>query len=366
MKEIQTSMKTVLLVLGTVLFGAAFAQADTYSWQNFQSDIHGVAAHTDSNLVNPWGMAASSGGTIWVSNNGTGTSTLYGQNGVANSLVVEVAKSRHNHDGANPTGVVFNATSFFVVMKDGVSGPSRFIFVGEDGSISGWNPQVDGTHSILAVDNGGHGHDGDDDARTGFNLDNGGHDGDNRAIYKGVALGEANGHNFLYVTNFHSGRVETYDETFHRVNQNGFRDPNLPNHYAPFGIHNLNGEIFVAFAKQDNRREDEVAGPGFGFVDAFDTSGNLLRRVVSMGNLNAPWGLALVDGELWVGNFGDGKINNYDPATGMFLETLSTADGTPLQFDGLWDLLPLGDGVYFTAGIADEAHGLFGLITEDK
>ena len=359
MKQIWT--KTFLFALTTALFAIVPAQADTYSWQNFQSDIPGVAAHTDSNLVNPWGMAASANGTIWVANNGTGTSTLYNQQGVANSLVVEIATSRHNHDGANPTGTVFNGGSGFVVMKNGVSGPSRFIFASEDGSISGWNPTVDQTHSILAVDNGHQHH--ETDAKNANDSDN---HGNNRAIYKGAAIGSANGNDFLYVTNFHSGRVETYDTNFHRVNENGFADPNLPQGYAPFGIHTLNGEVFVTYAKQDHKREDEVAGPGFGFVDAFDTSGNFLRRVVSNGNLNAPWGLALVDGELWVGNFGDGKINNYDPKTGDFLETLATADGTPLQFDGLWDLLPLGEGVYFTAGIADEQHGLFGLITEDK
>jgi uncharacterized protein (TIGR03118 family) len=347
MKEIYASIKTVLLVLIAVSFGATFAWADTYSWQNFQSDIPGVAAHADPHVVNPWGLAASSGGTIWVSNNGTGSSTLYSQDGTANSLVVKIPKSGHNTEGANPTGVVFNSTAFFNVKKNGITGPSKFIFVSEDGSISGWNPQVDATHAVIAVDNGS-----DND--------------DTRAIYKGAALGEAGGHNFLYVTNFHSGHVETYDETFHQVNPNGFHDPNRPHGYAPFGIHNLDGQIFVAYAQQDADREDEVAGPGKGFVDVFDTSGNLIRRVVSQGNLNAPWGLALVDGELWVGNFGDGRINNYDPATGAFLETLSTEDGTPLEFNGLWDLLPLGDGVYFTAGIADEEHGLFGLITEDK
>jgi uncharacterized protein (TIGR03118 family) len=346
MKEIRASIKTVLLVFIAVSFGAAFAWADSYSWQNFQTDIPGVAAHTDVHLVNPWGMAASSGGTIWVANNGTGSSTLYSQDGTANSLVVMIPKSRHNTEGANPTGVVFNSTTFFNVKKNGITGPSKFIFVGEDGSISGWNPQVDPTRAVIAVDNG-----------TGD---------DNRAIYKSAALGVAGGHNFLYVANFHSGHVETYDENFHRVNLNGFGDPNQPPDFAPFGMHNLNGQIFVTYAKQDADREDEVAGPGKGFVDVFDTSGNLIRRLVSHGNLNAPWGLALVDGELWVGNFGDGRINNYDPATGAFLETLSTADGTPLEFNGLWDLLPLGDGVYFTAGIADEAHGLFGIITEDK
>ena len=143
-------------------------------------------------------------------------------------------------------------------------------------------------------------------------------------------------------------------------------DANLPHGYAPFGIRNFNGQIFVTYAKQDHKREDDVACAGCGFVNVFDTSGNFLRRLISNGELNAPWGLALVENGLWVGNFGDGRINNYDPMTGAFIETLMRADGTPLQFDGLWDLLPLGDGVYFTAGIADEEHGLFGLITEDE
>jgi len=167
------------------------------------------------------------------------------------------------------------------------------------------------------------------------------------------------------VTNFHSGQVETYDENFHQTNPSGFVDPNLPAGFAPFGIQNINGQIYVTYALQNKEKHDDVDGPGNGFVNVFDTSGNLIRRLVSNGNLNSPWGLALVNGELWVGNFGDGKINNYDPTTGAFLEAISRADGTPLQFNGLWALFPLGNGVYFTAGIAGEAHGLFGLITED-
>jgi uncharacterized protein (TIGR03118 family) len=242
--------------------------------------------------------------------------------------------------------VVFNSTSFFNVTLNGNPAPALFIFVSEDGSISGWNPALDQTHAIIAVDNGTN-------------------NGTNRAVYKGATLGVASGHNFLYVTNFHSGHVETYDENFQQVNLTGFTDPNIPAGFAPFGIQNLNGQIYVTYAKQDKERHDDVKGPGNGFVNVFDTSGILVKRVVSNGNLNSPWGLALVNGNLWVGNFGDGKINNYDPTTGAFLETISHADATPLQFDGLWALLPLGSGVYFTAGIGDEAHGLFGLITED-
>src|SRR6266487_4652362 len=348
MKTIHTSIKTTLLVLIAMSFTAAFARADTYSWTNFQSDIPGVAQHVDENLVNPWGMSVSPSGTIWVSDNGTGVSTLYGQDGTARSLIVTIPTAARNRGVGNPTGQVFNGTPFFQVTKNGNSAPAFFIFVSEDGSISGWNPTLDQTNAIIAVDNGTN-------------------RGVNRAIYKGATLGVANGHNFLYVTDFHTGHVETYDEMFHQVTPNGFVDPNPPAGYAPFGIRNFNNEIFVTYAKQDHRGVDDVHCPGCGFVNVLDTSGNFLRRLVSNGNLNAPWGLTVVEDELWVGNFGDGLINVYDPDTGAFIETLMRADGTPLQLDGLWDMLPAqsGGGVFFTAGIADEEHGLFGLITED-
>ena len=348
MRTIRILITNALLLLAAASFTVATARADTYSWTNFQSDIAGVATHVDPNLVNPWGMAVSSGGTIWVSDNGTGVSTLYRQDGTAVPLVVTIPTAARNKEGGNPTGVVFNDTPFFKVSLNGNSQPSFFIFVSEDGSISGWNPALDQTHAIIAVDNGTN-------------------KGSKRAIYKGATLGVANGHNFLYVTNFHTSRVETYDENFQQVNPTGFVDATLPAGYAPFGIRNINGQIFVTYALQDAKKEDDVAGPGNGFVNVFDTSGKFIRRFASNGNLNAPWGLALVEGdEVWIGNFGDGRINNYDLATGAFLETLIRADGTPLEFEGLWDLLPLNDGVFFTAGIADEEHGLFGLITEDE
>src|SRR5881398_1947707 len=321
MIAIRILITNALLVLAATSFSVATARADTYSWTNLQFDIAGVATHVDPNLVNPWGMAVSPNGTIWVSDNGTGVSTLYHQDGTAVSLVVTIPTAARNKEGGNPTGVVFNSTAFFKVTKNGNSQPSRFIFVSEDGSISGWSPALDQTHAIIAVDNG-------------TNL------GSKRAIYKGATLGVANGHNFLFVSNFHSGHVETYDENFHQVTPNGFVDPNLPDHYAPFGIRNFNNEIFVTYAKQDHKKHDDVACPGCGFVDVFDTSGNFLRRLVSNNQLNAPWGLVEVEDELWVGNFGDGMINVYDPMTGAFIETLMRADGTPLQFDGLWDMLP--------------------------
>src|SRR5947207_6736937 len=143
MRTIPNSIKTAFLVLTAISFTAAFVRADTYSSTNFQSDIPGLAAHVDPNLVNPWGMAASSGGTIWVSDNGTGVSTLYKQDGTARPLVVTIPTSARNKEGGNPTGIVFNDTPFFKVTLNGNSLPGIFIFVSEDGSISGWNPNLD-------------------------------------------------------------------------------------------------------------------------------------------------------------------------------------------------------------------------------
>ena len=151
MKTIPTHVKVVLLVLGAALFTVASARADTYSWTNFQSDIPGVAQHVDPNLVNPWGMAASANGVIWVSDNGTGVSTLYNQDGTARSLSVQIPTAARNREGGNPTGVVFNSTTSFQVTKNGSSAPAVFIFVSEDGSISGWNPQLDQTHRSVSL-----------------------------------------------------------------------------------------------------------------------------------------------------------------------------------------------------------------------
>jgi uncharacterized protein (TIGR03118 family) len=324
--------------------------ANGYSWTNLVSDIPGVALHTDPNLVNPWGLTVSSTGNFWVSDAEVGLATVYTEEGQIVPLVVQIppsASSTEEH-GA-PTGQVINNGPGFVITHNGVSGPSLFIFVSEDGGISGWNPDVSPTHAILAVD-----------------------DGDEGAIYKGATLASTAGGDFLYVTNFHEGTVDVYDQNWEEV-EASFMDPTIPQGYAPFGIQNINGLIYVTYAKQDRDKADDVPGHGHGFVSVFDTSGNFIRRLISQGPLNSPWGLALApqdfgvaSGSLLVGNFGNGRINAFDPMTGDGRGRLEQANGTPLAFDGLWALLFVENELYFTAGLADEEHGLFGEIEANE
>jgi uncharacterized protein (TIGR03118 family) len=345
MKPSVVPLRNILLVAAAVLVTAELSQATGFDWENLQSDIHGVAELTDSHVVNPWGLARSDWDTIFVADNGTGVATQYFEDGTpapsfGNPLVITIPRSATNNEGANPTGTIWNSTSSFRVSNGVNTLSAKLIFVSEDGMISGWNPSLNNTHAFRAVDRGATG-----------------------AVYKGVAMGVTNNHNFLYVTNFHSGHVETYNENF-ALQTTGFpfADPNIPAGYAPFGIRNFNGSVVVTYAKQDADRHDDVACAGCGFVDVFNTHGQLLRRLISHGNLNAPWGLELVSGQLWVGNFGDGRINVYDPGNGSFIGRPRDVFNIPLQFDGLWGLL-LEDGiVYFTAGIADEEHGIFGVI----
>jgi uncharacterized protein (TIGR03118 family) len=341
----QTPLNTTLLLSTALLITAGLACANNdFDWENLQSDVHGVAELTDTHVVNPWGLARSAWDTLFVADNGTGVATEYFEDGTpvpnfANPHIIRIPPSAANTEGANPTGTVWNNTSSFHVSNGVNSLPAKLIFVSEDGMISGWNPNLNNNHAFRAVDRGATG-----------------------AIYKGVTLGVANNHTFLYATNFHSGRVETYNENFALHIGFPFDDPNIPAGYAPFGIRNFDGNVVVTYAKQDAEREDDVPCAGCGFIDVFNTHGQLLRRLVSHGHLNAPWGLEVVNGQLWAGNFGDGRINVYDPSNGNFIGRPKDIFNIPLQFDGLWGLR-LEDGVlYFTAGIVDENHGIFGVI----
>lgn len=340
-------------IAATVALVAGAASAQRYIQHNLVSDVPGLAAFTDPNLVNAWGIASSGSGPIWIANNGTGTSTVYHGNGTALPLVVTIPFGAANtEDGGVPTGLVFNGTNDFVVTENSVSAKAVFIFAGEDGTISGWNPTVDAANAVLPPSA--------DLSATG-------------AVFKGVALGSTAAGNFLYATDFHHGFVQVFDSTFTPTTT--FTDPALVGlGFAPFGIANIGGNLYVTFAKQDADAHDDVAGPGNGYIDVFDTSGTMLSQFAANGTLNSPWGMAVAPANfgafshaLLVGNFGDGRINAFDLSTGNFLGQFRKPSGQPLSIDGLWGL-HFGNGgqggasnlLFFTAGPGGESHGLFG------
>jgi uncharacterized protein (TIGR03118 family) len=341
--------------------------ATAYIATNLISDQPGVAAVTDPTLVNAWGISLSpTGGAFWVSANGSNLSEVYGGD-VNGSAITQPFKV--NIPGGEPTGQVFNGTGSatdFSVTDGTNTKPAVFIFASEAGMITAWNPAV----GVAAG-----GHPPSLTAEVGFTASDG-------AVYKGLALGQVNGANFLYAADFHNNKIDVIDGTFHKVTlgANGFEsfaDPNLPAGYAPFGIANIGGKLYVSYAQQDSAAHDDVAGHGHGFIDVFEPNGHFDMQLVSRGDLNSPWGMVQAPAgfgdfanDLLVGNFGDGRIHSYDPTSGQELGTLSESRGHPLVIDGLWGLA-FGNGhtagdagsLYFAAGPDGEAHGLFGKIT---
>jgi len=327
-----------------------------YRQTNLISDLPGHAKFVDRALKNPWGLAASPQGPWWVADNGTGKSTIYSGGGSKLSLVVTVPSTKSG-ETSTPTGIVFNGnTNDFKLHTGGKTGSSVFIFATEGGTIAGWNPSGDATKAVVVANRSASG-----------------------AVYKGLAITA----DHIYATNFHAGTVDVYDKNFHLVHLAGsFTDPTkgklaLPKGYAPFGIQEIKGRLYVTYAKQDADKEDDVKGAGHGFIDVFDNSGHFIRRFASGGALNSPWGLAVApskfgafSGDLLVGNFGDGTINAYNPTTHKNLGHLKDAKGHVITISGLWDL-EFGNGamagakntLFFTAGIRDEADGLFGALT---
>jgi uncharacterized protein (TIGR03118 family) len=351
MKRMSTPLACAIGALALASAVDAWA-GDFYKQRNLVSDSNAIRAeHRDPHLVNPWGLAFNPFGVAWVADNGTGFSTLYDGNGKPQSLVVTIPGLKD--EAGNPTGTVFYGGMGFVVSKGSASGPARFLFVNEDGGISGWSPAVDRTHAIRVVDNSA-----------------------SHAIYKGVAISGNGKDSLLYATDFHNGKVNVYDSTFKPVylHDRAFQDPNLPSGYAPFGIQAIGGDLYVSYARQDDEREDDVQGRGFGFINVFDPDGHLLRRFASNGALNAPWGMALApasfgrfSNRLLVGNFGDGIINAYDVATGQWVGRLKGPNHQPIRIPGLWGIA-FGNGLsnqpidtlFFTSGPLDEKHGLYG------
>jgi uncharacterized protein (TIGR03118 family) len=360
MQTLSTTTRAVRAawVLGfAVLASSAYADEGFYQQRNLVSDGYiATEQPADPNLVNAWGLAFNPFAVAWVADADKGVSTLYDGDGHVQGLVVAIPTPT-TPTGGSPTGIVFNGSGVFTVSKlinnVTVTGPSRFLFATEQGVIAGWAPNVDGTHALVAVDNS---------IKTG-------------ARYKGLALSGGGNGLRLYAADFFNGRVDVFNSSFGDAGlpAGSFTDPRLPPGYAPFGIQAIGGDIYVTYAKQDAEHEDEVAGPGLGFVDVYDPNGHLIRRIASRGNLNAPWGLALAPASfgrfsnaLLVGNFGDGRINAFD-LHGVPLGQLRGANHQPITIDGLWGL-QFGNGqldqpidtLFFTAGPNDEHDGLFG------
>ena len=344
------------IVFAAVLLTASNALAQHFTRTDLTANNPSVATvpNIDPNLVNAWGVARSSGSPWWVSDNGTGVSTLYDANGVPQSLVVTIPLPGGKSGTSAPTGMIFNAFPGAFELVPGQR--SIFIWATEDGTIAGWNPNVNATTAVIKVD-----------------------DSDEGAIYKGVAIAATSHGPRLYVTNFTTGKVDVYNKRFNEIAvDGGFRDSKLPPNYAAFGIQNVGGNIVVTFAQRPPGSKDENHGAGKGFVDIFDTDGHLLLRLHHNHTMNAPWGIVQAPGDfgafshrLLIGNFGDGFINAYNAVSGEREGTLLDASGAPIWIDGLW-ALSFGGGnpnsglfndLYFTAGPNEENDGLFGKLT---
>jgi uncharacterized protein (TIGR03118 family) len=374
LKTISGLCKMCFLTIA-VLALSTMGMAQAYQQTNLVSDIQGLAQNPpngqpDAQLVNPWGLVASSTSPWWVSDNNAGVATLYNGQGVKQGLVVNIP-SPVNGVAGTPTGVVFTAAAGFTFQTKGTKATSVFTFVTEDGTIVAWGPGISPdlpNDAFVVVDNSTN-----PTAATG-------------AVYKGATIAQmtAGGPFFLYVTNIRSGRIEVYDTNFAPVNLSGndnegpaFLDREIPEGFAPFNVQEVSGDLYVTYARQNATKHDDFDFPGFGYVDKFSPKGKLLQRLKHGPWLNAPWGVALAPANfgffskhLLIGNAGSGQIAVYDVDSGEFDGLLRDANGHAIQNNRLWALRFGNDHaagpsnwLYFTAGISDEAHGLFGFFT---
>lgn len=338
----------------SLLFVFVEPGAAQYKRRDLVSNTKGKAMKTDPNLVNGWGMAFFPHGPFWVANDGSGTSTLYGPNGTILSLVVTVPPAPGSPPGTLglPTGMVANPTTDFVVSQNGKSGPAAFLFATVDGTISGWNPNVNPTNAVIAVND---------------SLDN------PAPFYTGLAIGvSSSGQNFIYAADQLNNKVEIYDGGFNFVKS--FTDPSLPAGFNAFNIQNIQGKLFVTFA---GFLDANAAG---GFIDVFDTDGNFVKRFASLGELDLPWGMTVAPGDfgefsndLLVGNLGNGQIIAYG-LDGQFKGWLKDDDGQYISIDNLWGIAfgtdPAANGpknrLFFVGGPVFYQQGVLGFIEVDS
>ncbi|MFD9939853.1 TIGR03118 family protein [Nonomuraea sp. NPDC059023] len=332
------TLGAVAVVLGATLTTPAQSTTprNRFDVVNLVSDVRGKAAVTDPKVVNPWGLAM--GKTLWVSNTGTGTATVYSGNGAKEKTEVAVP-------GGAPTGQVVNTGEGFTVKGK----PATFIFASPSGAITGWNAEADPANAIIAAFTRG-------------------------ADYKGLAMLDGDDGSFLLAADFAGGRIHAFNEDFERVRlgRSQFRDRALPRNYHPFNVAVANGSVWVASALRDPQTGKAVPGRGKGFLSRFSPDGRLTGRI-GRGPLNAPWaittaprGFGALTGSLLVGNFGDGTVHAF--RSGRHLGALRGANGRPVVLPGLWDLEPgtaaTGgeNAVWFAAGIDGAKHGLIGLL----
>lgn len=338
-----------MLSLLTIAALSLTASAQKVNITDLTSDITAVGSFTDPNLQDAWGMSTSPAGPWWISDRKTGLSTLYIASGQPQSLVVTIPPASGTGTGS-PTGTVFNpSTTDFKIHSQ----TTPFLFCTIDGTISGWYA---GTQAFIAVNNSSSG-----------------------AIYFGMALASAGGNNYLYLANFNAGTIEVYDRNYSPFSfgAGSFVDSNLPSGYAPFNIQKVGNNLVVTYAKQNSGKNFVVPGPGNGYVDIYDTQGNLQLRLAHTIYMNAPWGAVQAPASfngfgnnLLIGNFGAGSISAYNINTGAWIGNMLNVNNLPVQIDGLW-ALTFGNGgsdgptgtLFFTAGPYLGNHGIFGSMT---
>jgi uncharacterized protein (TIGR03118 family) len=303
-----------------------------------------AALITDTNLKNPWGVAYSPSSPFWVADNRTGLATLYSVDPITNLPTTQGLVVTIPGDGS-VTGQAFNNTSDF--------NGNSFLFVSEDGTVSGWRNALGTNAEILVTPSSNN-------------------------VYKGATVATIGANTYLYAANFRAGAIDVFKGNNAAPDLAGnFTDPNIPSGFAPFNIQHLGDKLYVTYALQDASKTDDVPGLGNGFVDSFDLNGSLLGRIASAGPLNSPWGLVIaptgfegVGGDLLIGNFGNGLINAFNPVTLNNDGPIKVLNGNPVSIDELWALVPGNDGqggnsnrIYFSAGSNEEMNGLFGSLT---